>query len=232
MASIAPATEHGASPLESLRTPLAPADKDDERKEPEGRKKLVPIWYRLRSTDESEPRDPWLADESQHFLFRAPYFPAFIKFPGWTVIFIVLLAGVIVELLCTVFAHDMATLLDEPSEWHAIRRLLGRLSIPVCSVAFTYGHIWLALWMMFYPTDYIVRRLSSRSFRPYLCDEGACGSRRACTGLLPAEAVRELRARLAGYPALQVHGRHRTHRRHDQQAVPTRSGSNPVQAIP
>merc|ERR1719230_2045841 len=32
--------------------------------------------------------------------------------------------------------------------------LLKFLSLPVVSVLFTYSHIWLALWMTFYPTEW------------------------------------------------------------------------------
>merc|ERR1719221_843557 len=32
---------------------------------------------------------------------------------------------------------------------------LKYLSLPVVSVLFTYGHIWLALWMTFYPIEFV-----------------------------------------------------------------------------
>ena len=41
---------------------------------------------------------------------------------------------------------------DDDAEIAALRKtLLAYLSIPLVSLGFTYFHIWLALWMMFYP---------------------------------------------------------------------------------
>lgn len=76
-------------------------------------------------------------------------------------------AGIVV-LLCTVFTEETASMLQklhqititnstthEEAQVEGALKLLGLISIPVCSVLFTYAHIWLALWMMFYPIDYL-----------------------------------------------------------------------------
>ena len=54
--------------------------------------------------------------------------------------------------------------IDNVDEAAGIEKLLGLVSIPVASVLFTYAHIWLALWMMFYPIDF----LGKWQLKPYV----------------------------------------------------------------
>ncbi len=71
-------------------------------------------------------------------------------------------------LLATVFNADMTELLQcvpndntlltitqEPHEDTCSTRVLTYASIVVISTVFTYGHIWMALWMTFYPVHYV-----------------------------------------------------------------------------
>jgi len=59
-------------------------------------------------------------------------------------------------LLCCVFTVLAATVWEKDFEKVGLPApvLLKYLSLPVVSVLFTYGHIWLALWMTFYPTKF------------------------------------------------------------------------------
>jgi hypothetical protein len=100
------------------------------------------IFYRLRpaSEDVGTVRDPWIAPED-HPLLVAPKFPPFFKFPGWRITFALLGFGIVVELLCTVFAHKMAVAFGSASEGDAVRKLLVLLSIPITCIIFTYAHI-------------------------------------------------------------------------------------------
>ena len=46
--------------------------------------------------------------------------------------------------------------LDDDDDVTAARKeILAYISIPVVSCLFTYFHIWLALWMMFYPIAFV-----------------------------------------------------------------------------
>ncbi len=75
-------------------------------------------------------------------------FPRMIVMPGpWQWLFFVLVG---------VFAALAFTVLRDPLEKHGITSddILRYGSIPLISIVFTYVHIWLALWMTFYPLDY------------------------------------------------------------------------------
>merc|ERR1719215_1568361 len=53
-------------------------------------------------------------------------------------------------LCCVTVAKEPLTAIGLPPN-----EVLRYLSLPVVCVAFTYGHIWLALWMTFYPIDFV-----------------------------------------------------------------------------
>lgn len=75
-------------------------------------------------------------------------FPAMIVMPGpWQWLFFILVG---------IFAALAFTVLRDPLEKHGVTSsdILRYGSIPLVSIAFTYGHIWLALWMTFYPLEY------------------------------------------------------------------------------
>jgi len=76
-------------------------------------------------------------------------FPPIIVWPGWGRILFVVILGTFISLCLTVWAeavHDLTGLTTD--------QLLEFGSIPFVSTIFTYFHIWLALWMTFYPIHY------------------------------------------------------------------------------
>ena len=128
-----------APAVQGTSADVVEADAADERK---ARPALVPRFYELRpsAAELAEPRDEWLAP-ADHHLFLEPRFPPLIKIPSCWVIVSVGVFFWAVILVCAEWGWALADLFDEPDSASAIRRLLGLLFIPVCSVAFTYGHI-------------------------------------------------------------------------------------------
>ncbi|OQR92320.1 hypothetical protein ACHHYP_03807 [Achlya hypogyna] len=76
-------------------------------------------------------------------------FPPMIARPTILASIIVLLLVVAIILIFTVFKDDLAKT-DYPAS-----HVLAIMSIPIISVVFTYVHIWLALYMTFYPLEYV-----------------------------------------------------------------------------
>ncbi|RHY40130.1 hypothetical protein DYB37_001350 [Aphanomyces astaci] len=76
-------------------------------------------------------------------------FPPMLARPSWIVIVFVLLLGVGAILVFVVFKDKLVG-----TQWDT-KRILTVASIPLISVVFTYGHIWLALYMTFYPLEYV-----------------------------------------------------------------------------
>ena len=90
---------------------------------------------------------PWVgAAMDSGWLRDMPRFPSlFVRPPAW----LLALAALIITslaLCCTLFRDQLATAAGlEASEF--VEVTLSFASIPIVSVAFTYVHIWLALWM-------------------------------------------------------------------------------------
>jgi len=82
-------------------------------------------------------------------------FPPLFERPPLCLVAFALLLSTAVALLCTVFRDALAVVLRQPSGEAAALLLLKLVSIPVVSVAFTYTHIWLALWMTFKPVNFV-----------------------------------------------------------------------------
>ncbi len=74
--------------------------------------------------------------------------PVFIIPPIWVIISTILTI-VVIALFCTEFSSTIDSIGLTP------RSLLEYASIPLISVVFTYFHIWLALWMTFFPIEYV-----------------------------------------------------------------------------
>ena len=75
-------------------------------------------------------------------------FPSVIVMPGWPQVIFFLLVAIFASLAFTVLKHPLEDRGLTSSD------LLKYGSIPLISIVFTYLHIWLALWMTFYPLDY------------------------------------------------------------------------------
>lgn len=75
-------------------------------------------------------------------------FPPMVVMPALWHIIVFTLLTVMVVLAVTVFEEDLKNVGITTDD------ILKYGSIPVVSVAFTYFHIWLALWMTFYPIEY------------------------------------------------------------------------------
>lgn len=77
-------------------------------------------------------------------------FPPMFFFPGYLVSFFIIVVITGSVLAITVFSEQIEryTGLDQDT-------LIHYGSIPVVSVVFTYTHIWLALWMTFYPVNFV-----------------------------------------------------------------------------
>ena len=83
-------------------------------------------------------------------------FPGLFIAPGPWMILSIIVTIVLCVLCCTVFRERMAAALHWPKDQKEfIIEFIKYLSIPLVSVLFTYFHIWLALWMTFYPCEYI-----------------------------------------------------------------------------
>lgn len=76
-------------------------------------------------------------------------FPPLLEHPGPKVVGTVVAAGVCLGLGLTVFREFLA------SCGVSSDTLLEYFSIPVVSVLFTYFHIWVALWLTFYPIKFV-----------------------------------------------------------------------------
>jgi hypothetical protein len=87
-----------------------------------------------------------------------PKFPALIFLPRWYFILTFVVFAVAVALLCTVLRESVldpfVRILGRGDE-DSVKFFLELASIPVVSIAFTYCHIWAALWMTFYPLKYV-----------------------------------------------------------------------------
>ena len=75
-------------------------------------------------------------------------FPPMFVFPPWQVILGVILLGVAFALCATVFQSRLSDMGVSTMD------ILQYGSIPIVSILFTYCHIWLALWMTFYPIKF------------------------------------------------------------------------------
>jgi len=81
---------------------------------------------------------------------RTPHakFPPMVAVPKLWLVVVVVLAAVIFVLCATVWKSKLEDIGVTTTQ------ILKYGSIPVVSVCFTYFHIWLALWMTFYPLEY------------------------------------------------------------------------------
>uniref|UniRef100_M4B4P7 Uncharacterized protein n=1 Tax=Hyaloperonospora arabidopsidis (strain Emoy2) TaxID=559515 RepID=M4B4P7_HYAAE len=75
-------------------------------------------------------------------------FPPMVELPSVRVMVCILLFGVLIVLCFTVLRQPLSDIGIES------KSLLKYGSIPLVSVVFTYFHIWIALWMTFYPLAY------------------------------------------------------------------------------
>uniref|UniRef100_A0AAV1TJN7 DUF445 domain-containing protein n=1 Tax=Peronospora matthiolae TaxID=2874970 RepID=A0AAV1TJN7_9STRA len=75
-------------------------------------------------------------------------FPPMVELPSVPVMVCILLFGVLIVLCFTVLRQPLSDVGIES------KSLLKYGSIPLVSVVFTYFHIWIALWMTFYPLVY------------------------------------------------------------------------------
>jgi uncharacterized membrane protein YheB (UPF0754 family) len=82
-------------------------------------------------------------------------FPPIIEAPGYQTVLFWLLVGGIMALCCTVFKSKLAEWAGEEDEDEFVKTFLRYSSIPILMVFFTGAHIWVALWMNFYPLKFI-----------------------------------------------------------------------------
>jgi len=103
------------------------------------------------SDDYHEQSDAWDEDEAdaEEKEEKPLAFPSMIVMPGKPQIICFLLLGVLSALAFTVLRRPLENCCGVTSG-----DLLRFGSIPLISIAFTYCHIWLALWMTFYPLEY------------------------------------------------------------------------------
>lgn len=99
--------------------------------------------------DSTVPRD--IVRQRPQQTFKRLPFPSLFVLPGLLQLFVLVICVVPVALMCTVFKEQVA----EPPLSMTQREVLEYASIPLVSVAFTYVHIWLALWLTFYPVNFI-----------------------------------------------------------------------------
>ena len=111
--------------------------------------------------DETQAIDPAAA-----YLLEGPSFPPLFVWPPIWLVVVAVIGTAWIVLSCTVFRHQLAAVtkgvLDcpdgadgSPDEGCAVRSFLEYVSIPLLCLGFTYVHIWLALWMMFFPVNYL-----------------------------------------------------------------------------
>jgi len=80
-----------------------------------------------------------------------PTFPPLIFIPKWYYCVIYVVSIVLIALLLTVLEKPVLEDL-----WHTTRcKAIEVGSLPIISIVFTYVHIWLALWMTFYPLRFV-----------------------------------------------------------------------------
>jgi len=77
-------------------------------------------------------------------------FPSLLFLPTAKSAFFILLLGTLLALLLTVWSDSTETLLNTD-----VNTIIAYGSIPLIAAAFTYFHIWLALYMTFYPLAYV-----------------------------------------------------------------------------
>mmetsp|Transcript_18693 Transcript_18693/g.36625 ORF Transcript_18693/g.36625 Transcript_18693/m.36625 type:complete len:586 (-) Transcript_18693:1449-3206(-) len=102
--------------------------------------------YSRLEDQEEEDYDPSI-DPDKHG------FPPLFERPGVLPTTIFVLVTTITVLCCTVFKDRLADMLQLDSK-EFVRLFLRYESIPVFMVPFTYVHIWLALYMTFYPLKF------------------------------------------------------------------------------
>ena len=89
------------------------------------------------------------------WLLELPAFPPLLVVPSCAITILTLAAVLAVTLAC-VYASRLIALLSLQMDPAAFRvALLSFVSIPVVSILFTYCHIWLALWMTFFPIQFV-----------------------------------------------------------------------------
>lgn len=115
------------------------------------------------------PHDPsmnqFVVPDSHYLYSEKGSFPSLLPLEGFLWLLALGSVGPVwLVLMCTVLKsylvdwHLVPTRPDCPDGEEtscAVRTFLEMLSVPLLCLGFTYVHIWIALWMMFYPIDYV-----------------------------------------------------------------------------
>uniref|UniRef100_A0A7S2WEC2 DUF445 domain-containing protein n=1 Tax=Mucochytrium quahogii TaxID=96639 RepID=A0A7S2WEC2_9STRA len=86
---------------------------------------------------------------------EAHKFPPLCAYPGGRSIFVSVLVIIVSVLFCTVLKEDLARWTHCQGECDVVKKYFLYASIPVLMVPFTYAHIWVALYMTFYPINFV-----------------------------------------------------------------------------
>lgn len=89
-------------------------------------------------------------NETAHLEHERVPFPSLFVMPGWCQLLGAVIVAVALALMVTVFKDFFA---GDPF-YLTQKDILNYASIPLVSIAFTYVHIWAALWMTFYPINF------------------------------------------------------------------------------
>ena len=92
-------------------------------------------------------------DAWARWLLEQPTFPPICVRPPLGYVLVTLVFAIALTLVC-VFRDKIAPLIGQSGDKFAVA-LLSFVSIPVVSIVFTYLHIWLALWMTFFPIKFV-----------------------------------------------------------------------------
>ena len=87
-------------------------------------------------------------------MLAAPSFPPLLFVPPWPIVLLAALVLGGLALACTTFRAPLAAAVGT-TEPAFVKQLLEFASIPLTSLVVTYVHIWLALYLTFYPAAYV-----------------------------------------------------------------------------
>ena len=87
-------------------------------------------------------------------MLSAPSFPPLLFLPPWHLVLLAALVLGGLSLACTAFRAPLAAAVGT-TEAALVKQLLEFASIPLTSLLVTYLHIWLALYLTFYPAAFV-----------------------------------------------------------------------------